>query len=95
MIVLRLYDNVHLLSVDTIVMIPTKPPVFFPLAFSHFVLWPNETRLKRRYVPFTTNVLLGTQGGLLVVEPTSQPGTQYPTWRSSHDPTRKGMAAYA
>ena len=67
MTVLRLYDNVHLLSADATLEIPTRPPLFFPIAFSHSVLWPAETWLKRWSVRFTTQLpswnSWGTSGG--------------------------------
>ena len=40
--ILRLNDNVNLLIADDIWMIETKPPLFFPVAFSHSVLWSAE-----------------------------------------------------
>ena len=42
MTVLRLYDNVHLLSTDATLVIPAKPPLFFPIKFSHSVLDPPK-----------------------------------------------------
>ena len=33
MTVLRLYDNVHLLSADATLMIPTRSPLFFPIRY--------------------------------------------------------------
>ena len=48
------YDNVHLLSADATLVIPSRPALFFPIAFSHSVLWSAETWLKRRSVRFTT-----------------------------------------
>ena len=53
MMFLRLNDNAHLLIADGILVIPIKPPRFFPVAFSHSVLWSTDTWLNCRSVRYT------------------------------------------
>ena len=54
--VLRLKDNAHLLIADDVMVIPTKPPLLFPVACSHSVLWSAATWLNWRSVCITTKL---------------------------------------
>ena len=56
MTVLRVYDDANLVSVDIILVIPNKPPLFFPVAFSQSVFWSGETWLERWSEHFTTKL---------------------------------------